>query len=410
MSIIYFDICAIPLFLMILFVCHSRKMTKGNANRLFITVVLISLFSTVADLFMEITSNSIPLSHTELIICNISTYIYLLLRNATNAVLLLFLLTLTRTEFLLRKKWAKAAFALPYAFIVLLLAQNPFTNNAFTITAQEGYTRGPLMMVFYGVALIYGIVGFAYCIYCRRYLPANKWGALLSIYVLVHVSVLVQFLYPDLLLEMFCTAVGEMLIMLTVMRPEERMDTEAGMLSWVSYQSDLQNIIRSGEHVQIIAIRIPNSQNIRIYLGDHYFNICISEIASEICALNWKHNNSVELYYERPGNIYLITDADETGTGVAGEQLLSELSDRIRYYMEKAFHFEPQICLIRCPEDLQKAEDIISLGHKFYSIDGRNQTIYRASEIVHSRDFAIEAHIEEILERAIREKHVVMYY
>ena len=40
MKIVYFDMCAIPLFLMILLVCHSRKMTRGNANRLFILVVL----------------------------------------------------------------------------------------------------------------------------------------------------------------------------------------------------------------------------------------------------------------------------------------------------------------------------------------------------------------------------------
>ena len=39
MKIIYFDICAIPLFLIILFICYSRKMTRGNANRLFIAVV-----------------------------------------------------------------------------------------------------------------------------------------------------------------------------------------------------------------------------------------------------------------------------------------------------------------------------------------------------------------------------------
>ena len=58
MKIIYFDICAIPLFLMILFVCHSRRMIRGN----FITLVLLSLFSALADLGMEIADNAAPLS------------------------------------------------------------------------------------------------------------------------------------------------------------------------------------------------------------------------------------------------------------------------------------------------------------------------------------------------------------
>ena len=79
--------------------------------------------------------------------------------------LLLFLLALTRTTFLIRKAWSKVLFSLPYALIIITLLQNPFTHNAFTITAQTGYSRGPLILVFYGVALLYGVVGLVYCIY-----------------------------------------------------------------------------------------------------------------------------------------------------------------------------------------------------------------------------------------------------
>lgn len=99
MKIIYFDICAIPLFLMILFVCHSRRMIRGNANQLFITLVLLSLFSALADLGMEIADNAAPLSEAGRLGCGVCTYVYLILRNATNAVLLLFLLELTKTTF-----------------------------------------------------------------------------------------------------------------------------------------------------------------------------------------------------------------------------------------------------------------------------------------------------------------------
>ena len=258
MSIIYFDICSIPLFLMILLICWSRKMTRGSANQLFILVVLISVFSTAADLGMEVTGNMVPLSRAGYIVCSVSTYVYLILRNANNAVLLLFLLALTRTTFLIRKKWIRIVFCLPYAVVLIMLAQNPFTHNAFTVTAESGYSRGPLMMVFYGIALFYGLAGLIYCIYCRRYLPVSKWSALLFTYITVHLAVLIQFFYPHLLLEMYCTAMGELLILLSIMRPEERMDTEAGMLSWTSYQSDLRNITLSGERVQIVVMYMPD--------------------------------------------------------------------------------------------------------------------------------------------------------
>ena len=410
MSIVYFDICSIPLFLMILFVCFSRKMTKGSANQLFILTVLLSLFSAVADLGMEITSNMAPMPESVRMICSISTYAYLTIRNANNVVLLLFLLALTRTTFLLRKKWVQITLCLPYICILVMLVQNIFTHNAFSVTAEEGYTRGPLMLAFYGIALFYGLMGLAYCIYCRRFLPLNKWSSLLAIYILVHLAVLIQFFYPKLLLEMFFTALGEMLIMLTIMRPEERMDSEVGMLSWASYQADLRNIILSREHVQIAVIQLLSCRELRNFLGDHSFNEYISEIANGIRALRWKHPYRIELYYERPGTIYLIADNDEGDLENLGQRLLSEANDGIKSYIDKGARFESQICLIHCPDDLQNIDDIISLGHTFQKHGSHRQTVFHARDILNSQAFTIEAHIEEILNRAIKENHIVVYY
>ena len=410
MSIVYFDICSIPLFLMILFVCFSRKMTKGSANQLFILTVLLSLFSAVADLGMEITSNMAPMPESVRMICSISTYAYLTIRNANNVVLLLFLLALTRTTFLLRKKWVQITLCLPYICILVMLVQNIFTHNAFSVTAEEGYTRGPLMLAFYGIALFYGLMGLAYCIYCRRFLPLNKWSSLLAIYILAHLAVLIQFFYPKLLLEMFFTALGEMLIMLTIMRPEERMDSEVGMLSWASYQADLRNIILSREHVQIAVIQLLSCRELRNFLGDHSFNEYISEIANGIRALRWKHPYRIELYYERPGTIYLIADNDEGDLENLGQRLLSEANDGIKSYIDKGARFESQICLIRCPDDLQNIDDIISLGHTFQKHGSHRQTVFHARDILNSQAFTIEAHIEEILNRAIKENNIVVYY
>ena len=410
MSIVYFDIYSIPLFLMILFVCFSRKMTKGSANQLFILTVLLSLFSAVADLGMEITSNMAPMPESVRMICSISTYAYLTIRNANNVVLLLFLLALTRTTFLLRKKWVQITLCLPYICILVMLVQNIFTHNAFSVTAEEGYTRGPLMLAFYGIALFYGLMGLAYCIYCRRFLPLNKWSSLLAIYILAHLAVLIQFFYPKLLLEMFFTALGEMLIMLTIMRPEERMDSEVGMLSWASYQADLRNIILSREHVQIAVIQLLSCRELRNFLGDHSFNEYISEIANGIRALRWKHPYRIELYYERPGTIYLIADNDEGDLENLGQRLLSEANDGIKSYIDKGARFESQICLIHCPDDLQNIDDIISLGHTFQKHGSRRQTVFHARDILNSQDFTIEAHIEQILNRAIKENNIVVYY
>ena len=172
MKILYFDLCSIPLFLLILITCYTRKMTKGNANRLFLAAAAMSLTSAAADLIMAVLAKRVPLSGAEFALETALGYVYLTVRNTSNAVVLLFLLSLTRMTSLLRKRWAKILYCVPNAVILLLLATNPFTHAAFTVTAEMGYARGPLMPLVYAMASLYGVCGFA-----RQNLliPARFW-------------------------------------------------------------------------------------------------------------------------------------------------------------------------------------------------------------------------------------------
>lgn len=72
--------------------------------------------------------------------------------------------------------------------------------------------------------------------------------------------------------------------------------------------------------------------------------------------------------------------------------------------------FETRVCLIQCPDDLKNAKEIISLGHIFHTIDPQNRKVVRADELVQSRTFTLETHIEEIITRALRDPYIEMYY
>ncbi|MBO4418664.1 MAG: EAL domain-containing protein [Oscillospiraceae bacterium] len=395
---------------MILIVCYSRKMTKGNANRLFLLMTFLSLISALADLGMVIVARQLPLTETECVLEAAFAYAYLLFHNITNAVLLLFLLSLTRMTSLFRKSWVKLGFILPNAVIFLLLLQNPFTHTVFTVTPEAGYSRSILMPLIYIMAGIYGIGGLIYCMFSGRFLARNKWVSLLCMYLLSYAAVVIQFFRSELLLEMFFDGLGIMGVMLSVMRPEERMDSMVGMESWKSFQEDLSKILRSGEHVQIVVIRLPNSREILSYLGDHQYNEYISLIGNNLQGLRWKHLRGVELYFERPGTIYLTADGNDAELESIVERLHSEVGTGLQEYADNGVRFEPQVCLIHCPDDLQKAEDIISLSHRFHLFDAHREGLIRASEIVHSRVFSIESNMEEILKRAVREHHIQMHY
>ena len=90
MKNIYFDLCSIPIYCVILWTCYSKKLTKGNANRIFIAFSAISLFCAIADIWMEFVVNPLPLTQTEVALATVISFTYKLLRNSCILIYLLY--------------------------------------------------------------------------------------------------------------------------------------------------------------------------------------------------------------------------------------------------------------------------------------------------------------------------------
>lgn len=410
MRIIYFDLCAIPIYAIILWTCCSRKLTQGLANRVFLWMNGVSLVCSVLDVGMEFAVNPLPLSDSRVLLGTAISYAYLLLRNSTLVMYLIFVFAITRTEYRIRPRNVRLLIWLPNAIVVLTLLQSLFTHSVFTVTAEQGYARGPAMAVLYAGAAVYGIAGAAYCVYCKRYLALGKWVSLLSVYALTFLAVFLQLVQPMLLVEMFSTAIALMMIMLMVMRPEETMDATVGIKSWKAYQTELRNILLSGQKVHIVAARMANAQEIRAYLGEDQYCSYVMEVAEEVRALCRKHHIDAEMYFERPGTLYLIADHSVYDVKRLADTFLREAREHTRRYADMGVQFDPRLCLIRCPEDLSDWDDILSLGHKFTRFGPPEQVFFHAADIVASRNFDIENNMEDILTRAIRENRLEMYY
>lgn len=412
MKNIVFDICAFPLFLVVLWTCYARKMTHGHANRVFVAMNWLSLICVLADIAMEFTVYPLPLSPARVVGATLLSFLYKLLRNAQLVIYIVYIIAVTHTEYLLRPRRNRMLLWLPNALVFALLLLNFFTHDVFSVTAQEGYTRGPLLSVFYLVALLYGLVGAGYCIHCRRYLAVGKWVALVSVYALTFLAVGVELVRPELLVEMFSTSVGITMILLLVMRPEETMDAEVGLQNWKSYKTDLANIVKISQPTQILVIQNLNADQLRSYLGEDRYNRLLIEAAGEIRALargTGPHVNA-ELYIERPGAFYLTIDDETYDLESRLSAFLSRVEERLGRYVDCTVRFHLKLCLIRFPEDLTKMDDILSLGHKFPQLGPVDQTVFHASALVSSHNYAIVNHIDKILTRALAENRFKMYY
>lgn len=359
---------------------------------------------------MEYVVNPLPITGGAVVLGTAISFTYKLLRNSCNLVYLVYVFLITKTDYRLHQlKW-RAALGIPYAALVVVLLQNFFTHNVFVVTAEGGYSRGPALIALYLISFYYWIIGTGYCFCCRRYLAIGKWIALLSVYVLTFISVLVELVKPVLMVEMFFTSIGMMMILLMVMRPEETIDASVKMSSWKAYQDDLRNILATGQIVQIAVVQLVNAVEIRAYIGEDEFNNYISELGDELEKVCAAKRINADIYFERPASIYITTrdlKADLVSLLTAFEAAAQK---RIQSYIDKGVRSDPKVCIIQCPADLNEFQDIVNLGHSFTQFGAHDRIIHRASELKKDKDYEVISHIGEILNRAITEDTLEMYY
>ena len=410
MRIIYFDLCSILIFILILVTYFRRRMARYQAYSMFFMLTFLSLICAIVNVTMEFIVCRPPLSQAEVVLGTILSFLYKWLRNSSIVIYLLFIFAITRTEHRFRPLKARLLIWAPNAVLVVLLIQNFFTGNVYSVTAENGYSRGPLLMVFYVTSVLYAIAGVVYCVSCRKFLDRGKLVSLLMVFVLNAVAVYIQFILPDFMVEMFFSSIALMILMLLVVRPEENIDSSVGVRSWQSFQTDLHAMILSRRKIRIGVFQLPNAHEIRNYLGDQQYFAYIRGVLDAMQSYLKTQNADSMLYFEHPNNIYLMQEGDEHNLENGMKGCLSAAVESIRESESRSVGFNPLICLIRCPEDLSLESEIIKLCHRFPMLGAHNHTWFNAAEIVNSRDFEIENHIEDILMRAVRDNTLRMHY
>ena len=266
------------------------------------------------------------------------------------------------------------------------------------------------MLDLYAIAAIYILTGIIYAVMARNYLTVSKWRAVLTIYFLTVIAVLVQLVKPFYLVEMFSTAMGLLVIMLIVIRPEETLDSSVNISSWKAYQEDLKNILRSGQEVQIVVARMSNAEEIRAYLGEDEYNRYVRDVADEIRKMYDGIHAHFDLYFEKPGTYYHILEDTDVHVPDLLPVFVEAATERIRRYAVQGVRFVPQFCMIHCPRDLRDLQDIINLGHKFYTLGAHGQTIFMAPDLIGTRMYDITNRMDGILNRAITGNTLEVYY
>ena len=410
---IHFDVAAAVLLLILLYTVISRKMTKGVPDKIFISLILITLGSALADIAaIRLDGYACSPEGTEALLPALycSHSLYLLLHNFTTVLYLLFIVSLTDTWHKLKKhKILCSLFWLPITAITLIIAINPFTDLLFYFD-NLAYTRGVLFPLMYIVALIYVLTAICYLVCHKKLFTLRKMASVVAIAPLLLIAMIVQYFFPSYIVEMYANALGLMFASMTVQTAEESIDTFTGLRKYSAYADDMKKNFTNRKSVTVILINPTNFIQLQSDMSYDATTALLKDIAEKLRRLNRELALHARLYYLDRGRFRVVLhDSYRKKAEEAANRINDEFKKKTTVCGRDA-RLLCSICIADCPEEIEDFKTLMSFGADFHEKIKYSGLVMHADEIFGQKQFMLMSKLDEIIERAFVNHNFRVYY
>ena len=218
-----------------------------------------------------------------------------------------------------------------------------------------------------------------------------------------------MFLFSNLLLESFATSLTLMFIAVFVQRPEKQLDMNSGLPGYRAFCVEMKKIKATGQDIQIVIVSIVNAPEMISYIKDSFYTY-LHTIDEQIRIFARDEHIFYELYCEQPGNFYIILE----DIGYNPVQAIPELRERIRKSGENILKTgarpDTRIVTVQFPKEIDTVDELLRFGHNFTRFVDYNKIYTHASSVTGMRSYLIEAHMDEILDRAVQTGSIKIKY
>lgn len=407
-KIIYFDYCALLIFVILMVSTIFRGMTKGKLNRCFLLMLIVSILAGIADV-AAVTLDNMGAGHVA------AKYVfhtmYLILHNSVTPLYAIYLIEQTNTGYkIYRKPIQKLLFITPFALIVfLLLLINPFWHIVYYLDETDAYVRGSLFFLLYLTVAFYIIFGMVNLYHYRKLFSKRRYYALMFVFPLMTVFVIIQLFYPKVLVEMFAGACGLLFISMMIQRPEETIDTETGLGKLSAYARDMKRIFINEKPIEIILVNVTNYQSIRSMLGYEGMNEMLHAIADRLVKINKKQKIEAEMYYLGVGKFRFVLDSRHFNKTEETAQMVNTMMKKDFQWNQMELALATCVCIAKCPQDISDVDALLAFGNDLNTTKYNGEVLY-ASEIFSKRYYDIMRDMDRIIERAMTEHKFSVYY
>lgn len=400
------DIAALILLIILIISRISRKMVHDRSNHIFLVILLTAAVSTAFDIASVLLDAAQGVLVPVLYIAHTG---YLITHFLSVPLYLLFIISLTDTWHRLGKnRILQAVLVLPLLLILAAFVMN--TGNQLMFSVENGYERGPLFGLMYAMTILYIIF---VVLYIFRYRKLFSWGEIAAVSAIIPIDVaamLVQFYIPTALVEMFCGAVGLLIISISLQRTEDYTDTFTSLMKHSAYAHDMKQAFYNNKHVYIIMLNIGNFQKIQTIIGFNSATEVLKRVADTMRRINRKMHGCANLYYLDNGRFRMVfPEKDKDKAEAAANALNQELKEQINFNGLK-ITLIPFIILAHCPEEIKDFKTLMSFGSDFHKKNYYTGQVMFAGRLYGWNQLDIQNNIDQIIEQALEKESFQVYY
>lgn len=411
--IIYFDIAALFIYFIVLWFHYQRKNLPLLQNKAFIFFLYIALFTTIFDII-----SSLSLQYFEYFPLwaiwgtNLGAFI------TTNTLPLIYTIycmsLINLFDFISRKQKRLYILSLvaPYVIAFFLIFASPIlyyfydVKLSFYIDSAKQYHRGGISFYFLYIILVYYIVlSIVLLTKYKSRMTKRKRLFVLSYIGITVTAILIQVIYPQLLLQCFGLSLAVIMFSSIVQTPEEYIDKTTDLFNENALIKMAARDFNLNVNFLCISVILDDITFISNTFGMNQMNKILTDVASFL-----KKTFPYAYYYYVPQGKFCLIFRNYSTRDI----------DRIKFELRARFHenwvqeslelkLYSRICIIECPKDLSTPEDMLDLI-EMVSEDSR----YKQTTI-YARDIDTEykkrtTYISHLLRNALAEKRFSVYY
>ncbi len=401
---IEFDICALIVLTIMFFSAAYRKMFTGDANRIFLIVLIISFISTLTEI------GAVAPALGDVCMEMLCT-LYYVLQNATLLVFLLYLIALTDGWEILKHRIYLAILLMPFAGICLLLfVINPIGKDVFSV--QGGvYYYGSLKAFIYIFAAMYFLMDVIYIFKYRRFMAPGKIKTLFCITPVIIFALIFQAYYTDMLIVMFAEAMVIFFYSVTIQREEEIFYEGTAAKQRYCFIEDIRLAAFNKKPLTICLFKIKDFYDGIETVDYEEASRLIRSIALKIPKILHQNDARATVYYLGMGCFCVTFDKRYKGSASALAETiyyaLSDIKARRNFVNANQEFFS---CVFNMPEDAADYHSIQAVADNLEKLVPSTNKVYHVADMDSDFGFTFFSEIETIIDRAIKFKEFEVYY